>query len=166
MYKIRVNGSGEHEIVLSGNGFTIDGEHGQWDLISTGKNQYHIIRNNLSYTCEVISADYGKKTFVIRVNGTMINVEVKDRFDELLLKMGMDNPVSSRINSIKAPMPGLVVKVPVEEGQEVSDGDSILILEAMKMENVLKSPGAGVVKTVKVKPSDRVEKNQVLVEFK
>jgi biotin carboxyl carrier protein len=53
----------------------------------------------------------------------------------------------------------------VKAGDSVKAGDQLLILEAMKMENILKSPGEGVVKTVKVKKGDTVEKNQVLIEF-
>src|SRR5262245_45723149 len=105
MYKVKI-GDADYEFTLSGNSFTIAGEKGEWDKIETGKNQYHIIRNNRSYTCQVLSADYKKKSFEIRVNGTTMNVQVKDRFDELLLKMGMNTGVSNRVNSIKAPMPG------------------------------------------------------------
>jgi biotin carboxyl carrier protein len=62
-------------------------------------------------------------------------------------------------------MPGLIVDIKVEAGQEVKKGDPILILEAMKMENIIKSPGDGVVKAIKVNPRDNVEKNQVLIQF-
>ena len=62
-------------------------------------------------------------------------------------------------------MPGLIIDLKVKTGDTVKAGDSLLILEAMKMENMLKSPGDGVVKNVKVKKGDAVEKNQVLIEF-
>lgn len=166
VYKVKVNGGKELEIVFSGNEFTIDGHHGSWDKIVVGKNRFHILRNNRSYNCEVISADREKKLFVIKVNGKIFNVGVKDRFDELLHKLGMENSSSRKVNNIKAPMPGLVLKVMVKEDQEIDEGDSVLILEAMKMENVIKSPGKGTVKTIKVKIRDAVEKGQVLIELK
>jgi biotin carboxyl carrier protein len=62
-------------------------------------------------------------------------------------------------------MPGMVISVLVNEGQEVSAGESILILEAMKMENVIKSPVQAIVKTIKVKQGSAVEKGQLLIEF-
>ena len=97
------------------------------------------------------------------MNGNNYSVEAKDKFDELLKQLGMDNLSSAKVNEIKAPMPGLVLKVLAKEGSEIKKGDSVLILEAMKMENVLKSPGGGKVKLLKVKAGDKVEKNQVLV---
>lgn len=70
-----------------------------------------------------------------------------------------------KVNVIKAPMPGLVLKIMISENQDINEGDSVLILEAMKMENVIKSPGTGKVKIIKVKERDAVEKNEVLVEL-
>ena len=71
----------------------------------------------------------------------------------------------SKLNEIKAPMPGLVVRITVEEGAEVKKGDSLLVLEAMKMENVIKAPGDAVVGKIKVNAGQAVEKNQLLISF-
>jgi biotin carboxyl carrier protein len=68
--------------------------------------------------------------------------------------------------TVRAPMPGLVVRVLVEAGQEVAAGAGIVVLEAMKMENELKAPAAGVVKGVRVAAGEPVEKGQVLVELR
>ena len=68
--------------------------------------------------------------------------------------------------TLRAPMPGLVVRVLVEAGQEVAAGAGIVVLEAMKMENELKAPAAGVVGTVRVAAGEPVEKGQVLVELR
>ena len=92
-------------------------------------------------------------------------MNVKDRFDILLAQMGMTNATATKANDLKAPMPGLVLKINVAEGQAVKKGDSLLILEAMKMENVLKAAGDGVVKTIKVKTKDAVEKGQLLIQI-
>jgi biotin carboxyl carrier protein len=62
-------------------------------------------------------------------------------------------------------MPGLVVRVQVQPGENVAAGDSLVVLEAMKMENELKAGAPGVVKSVRVAPGEAVEKGQVLVEF-
>jgi len=66
---------------------------------------------------------------------------------------------------LKAPMPGLVVRVQVEPGQQVEAGTPLVVLEAMKMENELKAPGPAIVKVVRVSPGEAVEKGQVLLEF-
>jgi pyruvate carboxylase subunit B len=68
--------------------------------------------------------------------------------------------------TLRAPMPGLVVRVLVEEGQEVAGGTGVVVLEAMKMENELKAPAAGMVGAVRVRPGEPVEKGQVLVELR
>jgi biotin carboxyl carrier protein len=90
---------------------------------------------------------------------------MQDKFDLLLEKMGMNASASGKVNNIKAPMPGLIIDLRVKDGDLVKAGDPLLILEAMKMENIIKSPGEGVVKSVKVKKGAGVEKGQVLIEF-
>jgi biotin carboxyl carrier protein len=79
--------------------------------------------------------------------------------------MGFGTGASSKANDVKAPMPGLIVGVMVDIGQAVKKGDTLVILEAMKMENAIKAGGDGVVKKVAVSTGDKVDKNQVLVAF-
>jgi biotin carboxyl carrier protein len=79
--------------------------------------------------------------------------------------MGMNAAGSGNLKEIKAPMPGLILDLKVAPGDPVKKGDVLLILEAMKMENSIKSPGDGVVKEVKVSLKQSVEKNQVLIQF-
>ena len=165
MYKVRVNEEAERQIEISGKEISLNGNHIDWDQIEIGKNRFHILKNNRSHVCEILSADAQKKSFEIKVNGKIFHAEVKDPFDELLHKLGMDKVATFKVNVIKAPMPGLVLKLIVKEGDEIKLGDSLLILEAMKMENVIKSPGAGKVKMIKVKEQDAVEKNQILFEL-
>lgn len=145
--------------------YDLSPEQINWDLVEYAPNCFHILYNNRSYRAEIIKADPTTKTFVIKVNNVVQTVSVKDKFDLLLEKMGMNAPASSRINNIKAPMPGLIIDLKIKVGDTVNAGDALLILEAMKMENVLKSPGGGTVKSVKVKKGDSVEKGQVLIEF-
>jgi biotin carboxyl carrier protein len=92
-------------------------------------------------------------------------VKLKDKFDLLLEKMGFNNSAILEVKDIKAPMPGLIIDIKVEEGIVVKKGDPLIILEAMKMENIIKSPGEGVVKKIQVKKGDSVEKNQILIQF-
>lgn len=135
------------------------------DLIEVKDGVFHIIRNNRSYTAEVLKANREEKSFVIRVNGNKYTVQIKDKYDELLNELGIDTSAAKKVKEMKAPMPGLVVDVHVKEGDAVKKGDGLVVLQAMKMENILKSPADATVKKINIKKDDTVEKNQVLVSF-
>jgi biotin carboxyl carrier protein len=77
----------------------------------------------------------------------------------------MDRLATQAMNEIKAPMPGLILKVLVGAGDTVAKGDNLLVVEAMKMENIIKAPGDGVVSAILTQAGDKVEKNQVLIKF-
>ena len=77
----------------------------------------------------------------------------------------MGNATASKVNELKAPMPGLIVAIRVQPGQVVQKGDPLLVLEAMKMENILKAPADAVVKAIRVGLRDNVQKGQVLISF-
>ena len=135
------------------------------DIAQTGAKSYHVLNDNRSYNVEVVEFDAVQKTATIKVNGNNYPVTAKDQFDMLLERMGMSNLKSGAVDDLKAPMPGMVLKVLVAEGDAVQKGDSLFVLEAMKMENIIKSPGEATVKAIKIKPGDKVEKGQVLIAF-
>lgn len=143
----------------------INGQAFKIDPQPQGPKTFHVLSNNKGYTIEVISADYEAKKIELSVNGNKYPLTVQDDFDLLLDKLGMSALTNLKVNEIKAPMPGLVLDIKVSVGDTVEKGDSILVLEAMKMENVLKSPTEGVVKEVHVNKGDAVEKNQLLISF-
>lgn len=164
MYKASVNNN-SFDITLDDEGLIINGVRLQWNLARISDESYHILLDNKGYNVEIISADVRTKLFCIKINGKKYDVSLKDKFDLLLEKMGMNNSSANKVNSIKAPMPGLIIDLKVKEGDLVKTGDPLLILEAMKMENVIKATGDSVVKALKVKKGESVEKNQVLIEF-
>jgi biotin carboxyl carrier protein len=164
MFRTTITGK-TFEINSTEEGFSVNGEPLSWDIVKISEGYFHIIHEYKTYRAEVVKTDLKTKTFHIKVNGTVYPVEVKDKFDLLLEKMGMNNMAAGKVNNIKAPMPGLIIDLKIKEGDTVKSGDPLLILEAMKMENIIKSPGEGTIKTVKVKKGDSVEKNQVLIEF-
>lgn len=143
----------------------MDGSPFEWDIIRIKQNFFHIIKHNKSYTAEVVKLNLENKTFTVKVNGNKYDLQLFDRYDDILHKMGFDVAGSVKIKDVKAPMPGLVLEVSVVPGQQVKTGDTLVVLEAMKMENILKSPTDGVVKKVNVKKRDTVEKNAVLIYF-
>ncbi len=164
MYQAKVNDK-NFEIVPTEDGLLINGKPFQCDVAEITNGYFHILYQNKSYRAEIVSTDAATKTSVIKINGHSYTVALKDKFDLLLEKMGMNTAAGSKINSIKAPMPGLIIDLKIKTGDTVKAGDQLVILEAMKMENIIKSPGEGTVKNVKVKKGDSVEKGQVLVEF-
>ena len=143
----------------------IDGEPLAWDLAVLGDGHYHILYEGRSYNAELVEADYAAKKLVLKINGQRVELQAKDRFDLLLEKMGMSNATATKVNELKAPMPGLIVDIRVQPGQAVQKGDPLLVLEAMKMENILKAPTDGTVGSIKVTLRDNVQKGQVLVQF-
>jgi biotin carboxyl carrier protein len=143
----------------------LNGESFDWDVIKVKGNSYSIIKDNKSYNVEVLSVKPEEKSFLIKVDGIKYSLNAKDKYDELLHSLGMDNLATKKVTDLKAPMPGLVLEISVEIGQEVVKGDTLLILEAMKMENVIKSPTDGVIKSISVNKTETVEKNQVILNF-
>lgn len=136
-----------------------------WDIKWINDRKVHLIKGSKSMEAELIALDQETKTIQIRLGYQTATLQLKDRFDLLLDKMGMSSTAGGNLKDIKAPMPGLILDLKVKPGDEVKKGDVVLILEAMKMENIIKSPGDGIVKDVKVNLKQSVEKNQILIQF-
>lgn len=165
MYKVKVNDHFDFAIVAENAEILVNDEAIELDSVVLNDNSTHVIYRNSSYTIEIVSFEKAEKTASVKVNGTIYKVTVEDQFDQLLKQLGMDNLTAAKVQQIKAPMPGLVLNVLVAEGDEVKKGDSLLVLEAMKMENMIKSPTDGLIKKVFISQGDKVEKNQVLIAF-
>jgi biotin carboxyl carrier protein len=166
MYKVKVNDQFLFEVENKDSSFLVNGEPIQLDLSSIGYNSAHVLYQNKSFNTELVELNKADKTCKIKVNGNIYQISIEDQFDVLLKQLGLDNLTANKVLEIKAPMPGLVLKVLVAENAEVKKGDNLLILEAMKMENILKSSTDGVVKKILIKQGDKVEKNQILIQFK
>jgi biotin carboxyl carrier protein len=143
----------------------LNGEKFDWDVVKIKENSYSIIKGDKSHNLEVLNINASEKSFLIKVDGIKYKMRTKDKYDELLHSLGMDNLTSIKIADLKAPMPGLVLEISVKGGQQVGKGDALLVLEAMKMENVIKSPTDGVIKSISVNKGETVEKNQLILNF-
>ncbi|EIM78611.1 biotin/lipoyl attachment domain-containing protein [Nitritalea halalkaliphila LW7] len=164
MYTVKLDKT-SHQTEITAEGLQVDGTLLQWDITKSGEHHYHVLWNGKSFNFELLNLDMEAKTLRLKLNGEVAEVSVKDKFDLLLEKLGMGAGADAQMKEIKAPMPGLIFDIKVQVGDEVQKGDPVLILEAMKMENVLKSPGAGKVKAILIKKGQSVEKNQVLLQF-
>ena len=135
------------------------------DAISTKKEHFHVLHQNTSYQAQIIHTDFINKTYTVLVNNNEYVVDITNALDDLIKEMGFEVGKSKMVNDIKAPMPGLILEINVSVGQEVNEGDNLLILEAMKMENSFDSPRAGIIKSISVEKGQAVEKGQLLIEF-
>ena len=144
----------------------INGKDFAIDIVETGNGVFNIIRENKSYRAQVFSMDPASKSIEIKVEGHKFKLQVKDRYDLLLEDLGLNDLNATKAKDLTAPMPGLVLEVLVKPGDHVVKGDTLIILEAMKMENVLKAATDGIVDQCLVKLGDSTEKNEVLISFK
>ncbi len=135
------------------------------DVLSLDNSHFHLLQNGKAFRLKVLETDFGKKTMQISVNGNAYNVSIADGYDQIVKEMGLLSNAFNKINEIKAPMPGLILDVMVEVGQEIVEGTPLLVLSAMKMENIILSQGEGTVKAISVKKDDAVDKGQVIIEM-
>jgi biotin carboxyl carrier protein len=167
MHHITGNSGKTHDIEWNGRSaeLILNGQSQSIDILAESVGKCHIIMDHRSYNTEIVEFNHETKTARVKVNGTVYTIAIKDRFDDLLKSLGMEVAGVKKIKHIKAPMPGLVLDIMIEEGQMVQKDSPLLILEAMKMENVIKSPTEGKIKKVVAMKSHAVEKNAVLIEF-
>lgn len=151
-YEIEING--EDEII-------IDGEASEIDFRSVaGQQVYSLLINGRSYEALVRPSNEGLE---VLLQGQFFIVSVDDE-RELRLKQTSGPTVSEGGEfHLKSPMPGLIISVRVREGQQVTRGDRLIVLESMKMQNELKSPRDGTIRSLRIKAGDNVEQNQVLL---
>jgi biotin carboxyl carrier protein len=155
---------GEHQFVIDINRegqVTVDGEVIDIDmrqLLDT--TMYSIITNGQSHDVRLTELE---EFYNVQVSGQIFDVQVEDERTRRLAGLRSLSGISAGEIIIRAPMPGVVIEVPVQPGQEVDAGDIVVILESMKMQNEFKAPRAGKVHTVRVAPGAKVDQNMVMV---
>jgi len=157
-YELTINGSYKVELQQA--------QLAELDIVKKGDGQYHVLKDNKSYHVELISIDAATKTVSLKVNGKTYQTSIADHYDQLIKRLGLTTVSSQKVNQVKAPMPGLVLDILVDPGQDIKKGDKLLILEAMKMENIIKSSGDGIVEDVLIKKGTAVDKGQLLIQMK
>ncbi|QVY65699.1 acetyl-CoA carboxylase biotin carboxyl carrier protein subunit [Polaribacter sp. Q13] len=135
------------------------------DTLQVSDSEFHVLDNHLSYKTEITKSNFNEKSYSVKVKNTVYDVNIHDQLDTLIKEMGFEIGITKEVNEIKAPMPGLILDINVSVGMEVKEHDTLLILEAMKMENALTSPRAGIIKTISVTKGETVDKDQLLIAF-
>ena len=135
------------------------------DILPISNEKFHLIHNNKSIEVICEQSDFNKKQYSISINGRNYPVNISNQLDILIKEMGFSLGSSKKANDIKAPMPGIILSVEVNEGQEVNEGDTLLILEAMKMENAIAAPKDGRIKAIHVGANESVDKGALMIEM-
>ncbi len=126
---------------------------------------YHVLEKNKAYHVTPPKVGLNPKTGTIHVNNKRFRFDIMDQYDQLVNSMGLDAVIEIKVTDIIAPMPGLILDIMVKVGDEIEAGSSILILEAMKMENVIKAEGNGIVKSINFAVRATVDKGAVIIEM-
>ena len=144
----------EHHVIVDGTPYEID-------FVPVGNQPvFSLLVNGESYDAHVYPEE---NLWQIMFQGGVYSALVEDEREKRLRAALGGGVAEHEEYHLKAPMPGLVVAVPVGEGQAIQKGEVLLILESMKMQNELKSPRAGTVARLRVKPGDRVEQKETML---
>jgi len=162
-YHVSLHGR-EIEVVVDGHDVTIDGCTVRAVLEPVpGTPLRQLVLDGRTLALPMTAESRGR--WLVTLDGERVAVEVVDERTRHIRSLTGGGPVKTGGGALRAPMPGLVVRVQVEPGQQVPAGAPVVVLEAMKMENQLRAPAQAVVSAVLVGPGEAVEKGRVLVEF-
>lgn len=160
-----INGSKWNVKVLSHNELLFDEKKYNYELLSVCNNSYFLKLNNEIF--ELTSEKLNNDTFKVLLKGNYFDVTVRTGLQEKAFKLLENSTVSQHHHlDVKAPMPGLIIKIRKEVGEKVEQGDSVIILEAMKMENDLKASSSGIIENIFVAEGLAVEKGAILFSIR
>lgn len=154
-------GANEYEIIIEKDQVFVDGELVDIDLMKSGGSElYSVLYDGQSHELLI---EQDRSSFSVTMGAERFDVAVEDERTRRLNAGRKVAELPKGEFAVVAPIPGLVIKVLVAEGDEVEDQQPLVLLEAMKMENEIRAPRAGVIKKVEVQPSQQVEQNAALV---
>jgi len=141
------------------------GSEESWDWKQLAPGVFDVRMGNRNVRIERMDGPDEKGNVTIRVNGVVQALQVLGPQQLLLESMGMSENVETQEKHVESPMPGKILQVMVATGTEVDEGDPLLVLEAMKMENVIRAPRSGVIAVVQAQVGEAVEKAATLVTY-
>ena len=150
----------QHEFYIT------DDSPDDWDIISLNGKTRHVIHQAQSYNCEIQQIPDRSKEFRVDVDGRIYHVIIMSPLDQKIDSMGLSDDEAASEKEIFAPMPGMVLDIKVAVGQTVDKGEDLLVLEAMKMENLLKAASDGEIEEIHCNTGDAVDKHQLLITIK
>lgn len=143
----------------------VSDSHKNIEIIQRDPETLWIITPNKVYTIKCTQINKESKEVTLLVKGVKSTLKITEPIDDVLASMGLKDALTPKVLMVKAPMPGLVLDIKIAPGDSVKKGDTLIILEAMKMENAIKSPSDAVIENINVNIGQAVDKNHVLVNF-
>lgn len=163
MYKTTVNNNQEY--ALNNDADLIVSTNEVVDIIKNKNGSYTVTINNEVVVADIIDIDEEAKLLKVKINQQLYTVAVNEPADILVQQVGVKINTEVKVSNLKSGMPGLVLKVLVKEGDVVKKGDVLLVVEAMKMENLFKASADAKIGKIKVNEKDIIEKGQELITF-
>ena len=163
-YFIRL-GEEQSEVSIDGDSVTVDGRTMRTRLEVVDGSPVALVAVDDAVHRVLVSPGEGKGEWILTVNGYRIPVEAIDERTRVIRQLSAVSSKPPGPAHLRAPMPGLIVRVAVKDGDTVRAGQGLVVMEAMKMENELRAPAAGVVRKVLVAPGSPVEKGALLLEM-
>lgn len=163
MYKASI---GSHDVqVVTGKDASVNGVPVDIEFVKSATNSFKMRMNGVEKDADLVKLDKENKLVIVRIEGKKFAVQIKEPVDLMLDKLGINSKSTKKVNNLKAPMPGLVIKILAEQGKHYKVGDALMILEAMKMENVFKAAADVTIKAIEISERQTVEKGQILMVF-
>lgn len=153
------------DVVVQGDDVALSGAEQGPVILGDSRDGFSVRWNGKTYHAQVVQSDFRERSFTLRINHYRLDVQVKDETDAVLAGLGVAASAGKKINDLRSPMPGMVLDILTQPGAEVRKGDPLLILEAMKMENILRAPKDAVIGQILIEKGKAVEKNQMLIQF-
>ncbi|MCX6280297.1 MAG: biotin/lipoyl-binding protein [Bacteroidetes bacterium] len=141
----------------------VDNQKYDLDIVEVENGVYSIIYNGHSYNVELIEGESSKK-YLVNTFAKSFNVEIVDA-ESKYIKNRNQGQEPEGVNHIQSPMPGKIVKIPVTVGEVVETGQTLIVVEAMKMQSEFKSTGDKIVLEILVKEGDTVEAHQLMIKL-
>ena len=157
---------GKYQVNVNGNEYLLSSEDAHsLNITFIDEETIHLLEKNRSVIVEINIQDHSGKSMQLQAFGERHKVAVLNEQDLVVKRMGFSTQKGSKINHVKAPMPGLVLEIMVKVNQEVKKGDALLVLEAMKMENLIRAPSAGLIKVISINKGETLDKGQLMLEI-
>ena len=162
MIKAKINGEYNYLIEKKDSDFLVNGATQLCDIQKLGEDYYQVIMDNRCFLAKVYR---NERELIIKINQKDYHLEIKDDNDMMLEKLGIKSKSTRFHDHLEAPMPGQIIDIFIQKGDKIKAGQPLLILKAMKMENIIKAPHDGMISEVFVRKDQKIEKDTVMVQF-